>query len=226
VSKYATPCDAPCMLARIMGQMFTWAFLKDLWLMFVDVFRIRAGLRPDYMFKDSQDKGTPLAPFLQYAGTCIGRFGVSHTRPPTESRPGHVALTSGFYEDPSALFSGWQANRVPFDSVFARVTAAWGFGSPDVVPIWHKHGAYQYSAYDASLEDWSTNTNLFELDTWVFNRTAELLEGKAPVKIFTLLGLLSLLSQATFCECEQTLACWCSAVCCRAVPCLNDGDHD
>lgn len=132
------------------------------------------------MFRASQNTGTPLAPFLRYAGTCIGHFGVSHTRPPTESRPGHVAMTSGFYEDPSALFSGWKANRVPFDSVFARVKAAWGFGSPDVVPIWDKHGAYQCSAYDAAMEDWSMNTNLFELDTWVFNRTAELLEGEAP----------------------------------------------
>ena len=142
-----------------------------------------AGLRPDYLVRDNAD-GQPLAPYLRHAGTCVGRFGVSHTRPPTESRPGHVALTSGFYEDPSALFSGWQANRVVFDSVFGRVHAAWGLGSPDVVPIWSGHGNYTWDAYDAAWEDWSTNTNLFELDTWAFNRSLDVLGG-VPRHVFT-----------------------------------------
>ena len=60
------------------------------------------GLRADSLFKN----GLKQAPYLNNILRKVGTWGVSHTKVPTESRPGHVALIAGMYEDPSAIAKG------------------------------------------------------------------------------------------------------------------------
>ena len=54
------------------------------------------GLRADLLFTPNAFPGSDsrgvVAPYLRSVVETRGAFGISHTRVPTESRPGHVAL--------------------------------------------------------------------------------------------------------------------------------------
>ncbi|EZA60656.1 hypothetical protein DMN91_007484 [Ooceraea biroi] len=112
-----------------------------------------------------------------------GAWGISHTRVPTESRPGHVAIAAGLYEDPSAIFKGWQENPVDFDSVFNQSHATWAWGSPDIIPMFTKGSKQNVygKSYPSAWQDFDANLNnrTMRLDSWVFNAYLEWLQSLA-----------------------------------------------
>ncbi|CAN4082504.1 unnamed protein product [Withania somnifera] len=118
-------------------------------------------------FYEPDSEGGYRAPFLR----------ISHARPPTESRPGHVTIIAGFYEDPSAVTKGWKANPVEFDSVFNR----------NIVPIFC--GALPHStwnSYPHEFEDFATGHGSSLIFTRLCDYENDIMVHKIAEKVYNL----------------------------------------
>ncbi|KAJ3517601.1 hypothetical protein NLJ89_g404 [Agrocybe chaxingu] len=141
------------------------------------------GLRADLLFNANAfpsilDAPEVVAPHLRSIAETRGAFGISHTRVPTESRPGHVAIIGGMYEDVSAVTKGWKTNPVDFDSVFNQSSSTFSFGSPDILPMFARGatlGKVKTWSYDEDEEDFTKDATA--LDIWVLDQLKVLLSN-------------------------------------------------
>ncbi|XP_076234121.1 GPI ethanolamine phosphate transferase 1 [Calliopsis andreniformis] len=120
--------------------------------------------------------------FLRHVMTNIGSWGISHTRMPTESRPGIVAICAGLYEDPSAIFKGWKEYPVDFDSIFNQSHFTWAWGSPDIIPIFTKgaRGNIHGESYPHEWQNFDImQGQIWRLDSWVFDKYLSWLREEA-----------------------------------------------
>ncbi|KAL0568010.1 Glycosyl phosphatidyl inositol anchor synthesis [Marasmius crinis-equi] len=141
------------------------------------------GLRADLLFEKNGFYPYPrspkiVAPHLRAIAEDRGAFGVSHTRVPTESRPGHVAMIAGMYEDVSAVTKGWKVNPVDFDSVFNQSSHTFAFGSPDIIPMF-QHGATpgKVKGWTYNEEDEDFTKDATALDVWVLDNFKTMLKN-------------------------------------------------
>ncbi|GAA6007215.1 hypothetical protein JCM11491_003047 [Sporobolomyces phaffii] len=138
---------------------------------------------PAHALVDSESSSTTPAPFLRsLIQSGAAQWGISHTRVPTESRPGHVALIGGMYEDVSAVTRGWSTNPVSFDSVLNQSTNAFTFGSPDILPMFARGdrvppGKVREFSYDEDEEDFTKDAT--GLDLWVLDQLELLLKNSS-----------------------------------------------
>ncbi|KAF8076905.1 Phosphatidylinositolglycan class N-domain-containing protein [Lyophyllum atratum] len=138
------------------------------------------GLRADLLFNVHAFPTIPdapriVAPHLRSIAESRGAFGISHTRVPTESRPGHVAVIGGMYEDVSAVTKGWKTNPVDFDSVFNQSSHTFSFGSPDILPMFARGatpGKVKTWSYNEEDEDFTKDATA--LDLWVLDQLRNL----------------------------------------------------
>ncbi|CAL8099098.1 unnamed protein product [Calicophoron daubneyi] len=139
------------------------------------IFIVSDGLRADKLFGGTMENN----PFLKSIILNNGSWGLSHTRVPTESRPCHIAMFGGFYEDVASVTKGWQANPVEFDSIFNRSSRAWAWGTHEVVSSFGLNAAKHITTVHSprELADLAKH-DIIEIDKWTVDQFLASLHDK------------------------------------------------
>ena len=146
---------------------------------------VRSRRRENKYQADATTWGAPeeRTSFLREVMEDKGAWGIAHTRVPTETRPGHVAIIAGLYEDVSAVTRGWRENPVDFDTVFNRSSHTWAFGSPDITRMFAKGAPNVVDYHYSSAEEDFAARDLSALDSWVFDRVADMLGPQTMIRV-------------------------------------------
>ncbi|XP_053375455.1 GPI ethanolamine phosphate transferase 1-like isoform X2 [Mercenaria mercenaria] len=141
------------------------------------VFIVADGLRADKIMELMPNGKSP-APFLRNIIQTKGAWGVSHAAVPTATRPGHVALTAGFYEDPTSVAKDLQGKEVMFDTVFNESQYTWSWDTPKfLAKVTGGNANRMFSKKYPGHMKWLAGINAEDMDSWVFKETHELLES-------------------------------------------------
>lgn len=111
------------------------------------------------------------APFLRNIIDNRGVYGISHTKVPTETKPGFTALCSGHFEDASLALIDLYNGDIMSDSIFNESNYGWGIGvdacmiagSINNMDCLHFEGMQDYSDVNAEKNDIKVFTTLMEL---------------------------------------------------------------
>ncbi|KAL1124350.1 hypothetical protein AAG570_000979 [Ranatra chinensis] len=109
-----------------------------------------------------------------------GSWGVSHSRVPTKSRQGVVAILGGIFEDPSGVMNLFKDNPVEFDHIFNHVKDTIYIGYPGMPNFFSKSKSTEKwikYKFDNLWESITTKTNSSILDEWVFNHVDEVFKS-------------------------------------------------
>lgn len=140
------------------------------------VFIVADGLRADKTFMLQPDGSTPTH-FLRSIAEKEGAWGVSTAGVPTATRPGHVALTAGFQEDPTSVTKDIIGENIVFDDIFEDTTYTWTWDTPQFLDkISDEHQSRIFSKKFPGDRKYLAGINPKDMDSWVFQEVSSFLK--------------------------------------------------